>query len=368
MAVPSLPWDKRGMASSPTPAASEAAASELANHQHELARAVCLVLSRDTARDATTTAGTRRTVAEELLIYLQEALHAGDILLFLHYLEWLRTTAETAIASEELARILNALGETVARTLPDEATVAVQGMLEAGHDLLQHKPAEPASFIEPEAPLGDLARRYLDAILDGDHRQAQGLVMDAVQGEVLVEDIYLHVFQAAQYEIGRLWQLNRASVAQEHFATATTQLTMSRLYPYIYSRERVGRRAVVACVGDELHELGARMVADFFELGGWDTYFLGANTPAESVVWALQDQAADLLAISVTMASHVAAVEPLVRRARAADRDGIKILVGGYPFVISPRLSEAIGADGNGMDAREAIGTATRLLAAGDRG
>jgi len=362
-----MPWGKRGMASSPTPAASEAAASELAHHHHELARAVCLALSRDTARNAAT-GSARRTVVDEILIYLQEALHARDILLFLHYLEWLRTTSETAIAHEDLARILNALGKTVARTLPDEATAAVHGMLEAGHDLLQHKPAEPASFIEPEAPLGDLARRYLDAILDGDHRQAQGLVMDAVQGEVLVEDIYLHVFQAAQYEIGRLWQLNRASVAQEHFATATTQLTMSRLYPYIYSRERVGRRAVVACVGDELHELGARMVADFFELGGWDTYFLGANTPAESVVWALQDQAADILAISVTMASHVAAVEPLVRRARAADRDGIKILVGGYPFVISPRLCEAIGADGNGMDAREAIGTATRLLAAGDHG
>ena len=46
--------------------------------------------------------------------------------------------------------------------------------------------------------------------------------------------------------------------------------------------ERCGRCVVVTCVGGELHELGARMVGDFFDMAGWDTYFCGADTPHEA--------------------------------------------------------------------------------------
>jgi signal transduction histidine kinase len=40
---------------------------------------------------------------------------------------------------------------------------------------------------------------------------------------------------------------------------------------------------------------GARMVADFFELDGWDTYFLGANTPTDSILRAVEERRADIL-------------------------------------------------------------------------
>ena len=63
-------------------------------------------------------------------------------------------------------------------------------------------------------------------------------------------------------EVGRLWQMNRLSVAQEHYVTAATQLIMSQLYPLVFRTARRDRRIVAACVGGELHELGVRMVAD----------------------------------------------------------------------------------------------------------
>ncbi|MDZ7776615.1 MAG: hypothetical protein U5L09_13885 [Bacteroidales bacterium] len=55
---------------------------------------------------------------------------------------------------------------------------------------------------------------------------------------------------------------------------------MSQLYPYIFNSQRVGKSMVAATVGGELHEMGIRMVADFFEMEGWDTWYLGANAPA----------------------------------------------------------------------------------------
>lgn len=97
-----------------------------------------------------------------------------------------------------------------------------------------------------------------------------------------MKSIYLEVLQPVQREIGNLWQTNEVSVAQEHYCTAATQLIMGRLYPYLHLAPRNGKRVVVACVGGELHEVGARMVADILEMEGWDSYYLGANTPTRA--------------------------------------------------------------------------------------
>ena len=46
------------------------------------------------------------------------------------------------------------------------------------------------------------------------------------------------MFQCSQYEIGRLWQMNKLTVAQEHYCSAATQLIMSLLYPRIFDTKK----------------------------------------------------------------------------------------------------------------------------------
>ncbi len=52
------------------------------------------------------------------------------------------------------------------------------------------------------------------------------------------------------------------------------------------------------CVGGEVHEIGMRVVVDFFEIAGWDTYQLGVNAPGESVLRNSVEHCADPLLIS----------------------------------------------------------------------
>jgi methanogenic corrinoid protein MtbC1 len=143
---------------------------------------------------------------------------------------------------------------------------------------------------------------------------------------------------------------------------------MSQLYPRIFSGERRDRTVVATCVGGELHEIGVRMVADFFEMEGWDSYYLGANTPAVAILHALDERRADVLAISATMTFHVSAVTELIGRVRAHARasGGARtrplILVGGYPFTVAPDLWRQVGADGSARDARDAVATADLLM------
>jgi methylmalonyl-CoA mutase cobalamin-binding domain/chain len=192
---------------------------------------------------------------------------------------------------------------------------------------------------------------------------ASQLILKAVQEGTDVKDIYTHVFQATQHEIGRLWQTNQISVAQEHYCTASTQIIMSQLYPYVFTSEKVGRRLVATCIGGELHEIGMRMVADFFEMEGWDTYFLGANAPNESIVKAISDQRAQVLGVSVTMTFHVHLLSALIEMVRTAFGDQVKIFVGGYTFNIAPDLWKKVGADGYAPNAQQAILLANRLIA-----
>jgi MerR family transcriptional regulator, light-induced transcriptional regulator len=213
-------------------------------------------------------------------------------------------------------------------------------------------------------PLSDLAARYLDALRHGRKNEATRLVLSAVETGTSVKSIYMDVFQPAQREMGRLWQTNEVSVAQEHYCTAATQFIMGRLFPYLRIASRNGKRVMVACVAGELHEVGARMVADLLEMEGWNSYFVGANTPTSSILAAVAEWEVDILAVSVTMHYHVELARNLVSEVRrSADAGSLKVMVGGRPFLVAPNLWSTVGADAFAPDAEQAGAIAARLVA-----
>lgn len=211
--------------------------------------------------------------------------------------------------------------------------------------------------------LSSLASEYLDLLLAWDRRGALGRVLDAVDKGRSVKEIYLEVLQPVQYELGRLWQANRINVAQEHFCTAATQLVMSQLYPRLFLGPRSGKTLVATSVSGELHEVGIRMVADFFEMEGWDSWYLGSSMPARDILSSLEAHGADVLAVSVTMAYHLDEAIRLIDLVRDSEwgRQG-RILVGGRQFALVPDLWLQLGADGFAQDAEAAIKVAEAFV------
>ena len=65
--------------------------------------------------------------------------------------------------------------------------------------------------------------------------------------------------------IGELWHKGKITVDIEHYCTSVTQTAMAQLYPLIFEAKRKNKSILCACPGTELHEMGARMVADIFE-------------------------------------------------------------------------------------------------------
>ena len=311
-------------------------------------------------------AGRRRCEedARHHLDYLASALRGASEALFVRYVEWAKVLlAAYGVGADDLRLNLEILREAVLEAADEADGAALRAPIDAALAQLDDMPSSLPSLIDPSAPHAGLARRYLDAMLAGERRRAMDLVMDAVKGGAPVRELYLHVFAPVQHEIGRLWQQNEISVATEHYCTAITQLVISQLYPWVFAGERRGRTLVATCIEGDLHELGVRMVADFFEMDGWDTIYLGANVPLRSIVDTVEEKGADLVAVSATISNHTGGIASLLGalRARPATRD-VPVLVGGYPFNLEPELWRRLGASGHARDAEEAVSIGRRLV------
>lgn len=210
-----------------------------------------------------------------------------------------------------------------------------------------------------------LCDRYLAAQLAGNRREALRLVLDEGLGAGYpVHALQCEVVQAAQREIGRLWQQNRISIAQEHMATAISQVALSRLFEEAKPLARLGYKVIVTCVEGEYHEFPARLVADFLDLGGFDVRYLGANVPHDHLAKMIAEEAPDLLALSVTMSYNARSLREAVARVRSAF-PSLPILVGGHALQWEPRLAIEAGVETCDPDATSVVKTAHRLVLRG---
>jgi methanogenic corrinoid protein MtbC1 len=215
----------------------------------------------------------------------------------------------------------------------------------------------------PHQPaLDDLRGRFLRAQLDGDRRQALALVSDARGDEALsAADIRAHVIGAAQREIGALWQRNEISIAQEHMATAISQLALSELFQHDTPAAPNGRKVIVACVDGELHDFPARLVADELDVAGFDVRFLGASVPLDAMLSFIAREDPDLLVISATMAFHADNVRAAVAQIRRL-APSLPIAVGGQVCQWVATLGQELGLELSGGSAADLVNHAKRVL------
>lgn len=210
------------------------------------------------------------------------------------------------------------------------------------------------------AALDGLRDRYLTAQLAGDRREAlRLLVEDGLGGGAGVIDLQAGVIQAAQDEIGRLWQLNRVTIAQEHMASAISQLALAVLFERATPAPRLGKRLLLACVAGEQHDLPARLVADFLDLAGFDMRYLGADVPHDDLVRMACAEQPDVIGLSVTMSFNVPALRTAVARLGAVLHR--PIFVGGHAIRWAPELIAELGVASDGTTSAEIVATARRL-------
>ena len=87
----------------------------------------------------------------------------------------------------------------------------------------------------------------------------------------------------------------------------------------------------MACVEKEQHQVGIKMVADVFEMKGWESFFLGTGLPTSELVRFVRNTQPDILAISLSVFFNYANLLKMLEMLRSEFPD-LQIIIGGQAF------------------------------------
>lgn len=259
------------------------------------------------------------------------------------------------LAPKSIGERFEGLARSLEKTLGDDAAPLNEAYVSpALKDLANLKHAQDR--LRDRCELDETSRPFFEALLAGDlEAGARILRKDAFRG-LPMERIYLQIIQPSLREMGRRWELNQISPARDLiFASGALQL-LTEVNPLLQGSTTRENMMVACAVEGEEHEIGIRMVCDFYRMKNWYVHYAGTNVPVRDVVAFTVESRADVLALSVSTLRNLGACAAIVAELRRLESGWrTKVLVGGHPFNTSPGLWRKVGADGFAVDAHGAV-------------
>lgn len=196
----------------------------------------------------------------------------------------------------------------------------------------------------------ELYQKVLQALQMEDKEQAVKLSLDALEHQqVTVMALYENILGPALANIVNEYDDEGDLIWKEHVRSATIRTIIEAAYPYVLKEQAdvTGERekVIVMCPELEDHELGAKMVSDFFQIAGFNSYFIGARTPLKTIVNAIKDVKPKYLVISVTNFYHILSVKRLIDHLKEFTDSDLTFVVGGRAIDANPDSVVTLGAD-----------------------
>ncbi len=298
---------------------------------------------------------------------LAASVSCGVPEVFAGRISWTRQAfLSRSVPEDDLKYSLDCLREVLDRELPDPARAAVASALAAASEVLEQPVTAEQCAIPSGTRVGRVALAYLVAALEGDARLAVDTVTAAIDDGMDLGDAYSGIVVPVQKELGRMWHAGELSVAQEHLVTSTTQRLLYVLSSRAPAVEPNGRKALVAGVSGDVHDIALRALANMLELDGWQAICLGSDVPDTEIAAAADYFGVDVMLLSATLPQHLQGVERTISAVRELDDRRIPILVGGLAYHDTGDLWRRQGADGHSENLQGAVVAARRLAAGAD--
>lgn len=239
--------------------------------------------------------------------------------------------------------------------------------------LMVHRPDQrraPADARPHEGPV--TAETVAALALGGDGDALPGLVRRLVEDGIALEAVYLDLLAPAARRLGDLWLADEATFTDVTIALVRLQRVMRTLArsPRDPAGSEAGSpgRVLLALAPGEQHSFGILMMEEFFRREGFDVEVV-TGAGVDEIVGAVARLKPAAVGLSVSVDTHVPAVEAVVSRVKA-QRTGRRpiLMVGGRCFLDDPALADRVGADFTAVDGRQAIRHIQNELVAGQLG
>lgn len=196
--------------------------------------------------------------------------------------------------------------------------------------------------------------KLLTAMIDADRPGAAEVVEGALAAGITPGVVIAEILDPAIVQLGRLWEGEAMSLAQNFVASKIAEDALLRCIPDGGEQPASKGAVVIGNIEDDFHSLGRRAVGLFLSAAGWEVHDLGNDIPAEQFLEKAIEVDACVIGVSAMMqttALNIRKLRELIDARGLADR--IKVAVGGAVFNWRPELVAEVGGDGS---ARNAVG------------
>lgn len=197
----------------------------------------------------------------------------------------------------------------------------------------------------------ELYDKLLVFLINEDKENAVKICMDSLENkDVSVADLYEKILGPSLNVIVDVYPDEEDLIWREHVRSGIIRSIIELSYTYVLKeRNEWGNynkgKVIVMCPDFEDHELGARMVADFFTIAGYETTFIGAKTPRKTLLKAIEIISPDYVSISVTNNFNLVSTRKIIEEIKRVSNKNIRILLGGRAFSSNPDIYKEIGGD-----------------------
>ncbi len=230
----------------------------------------------------------------------------------------------------------------------------------AGHDPLEDfstARSSPSLSLTGGMSIESLRQQWLDGCLNFDALKAEEALNQAF-ALFPVEEVCSAILRQGLNIIGEQWYLGKASVQQEHFASA---LAIRRLETLVSAGPQPTRpqTILVGCPPGELHTFAAALLCLFLQRRGLKLVYLGADVPVEQLDTAIAAIHPDLVILS---AEQLVTAASLYVTAMALQNKHIAVAYGGLIFNRVPELRQRIAGIFLGESIEAAIVKVEQLI------
>ena len=198
----------------------------------------------------------------------------------------------------------------------------------------------------------ELSDKMLDLMINADRAGAAEIIDQALAMGFDPTLVISNILDPAIVKLGRLWEEESMSLAQNFVAAKIAEDTLLRCIPVCEASQYTKGAVVIGNVEDDFHSLGRRSVGLFLSAAGWEVHDLGNDVMAEQFLEKAIEVGACVIGASAMMQTTALNIRKLRDLIDASGLGGrLKLAVGGAVFNWRPDLVAEVGGDGTAHNA-----------------
>ena len=211
-----------------------------------------------------------------------------------------------------------------------------------------------------------MARDYLnevtEAIINGKHKEIEGMVSRLIEDGVELKQLIDEGMITAMDVVGEKFASSEIFVPEMLVSALTMQKGLDLIKPLLKGEETESKGTIAMCtVKGDIHDIGKNLVNMMLEGAGFKIIDLGVDFSVDQLIERVSDIKPDILGLSALLTTSMPQMKNVIDALDTQGlRETIKVMVEGAP--VDKKFADAIGADGYGADAAEAVKLARTLV------